>query len=90
MPSITLGLAFTDDELTRAILLMQNDPENFHVRCRDEIVMPAMDRINAALQQENDPDWIAYFLEYALTRTRDLITTTESQDESNRNESQSG
>lgn len=75
---ITLGLAFTDEELTRAILLMQDDPSNFHTRCRDEIVMPALERINVTLQQKNDPDWLAYFLEYALTETqRRMLNTTE-------------
>jgi len=75
---ITLGLAFTDEELTRAILLLQSDPEHFHERCRDEIVKPSLGRINITLQQENDPDWLAYFLEYALTETqRRMSATTE-------------
>lgn len=76
MPSeITLGLAFTDAELTQAILLMQSDPDHFHQRCRDEIVKPALERINVTLQQGNDPDWLAYFLEYALTETQRRMLT---------------
>ena len=80
---ITLGLVFNDSELVRAILIMQEDPEHFHDRCRDEIVKPALERINVTLQQDNDPDWLAYFLEHALVETqrRMLSTTTENQDE---------
>lgn len=87
MPSeITLGLAFTDAELTQAILLMQDDPTRFHERCRDEIIKPALSRINLTLGQTNDPDWLAYFLEYALTRTQEkmLSATTENQDGNSR------
>jgi len=83
MPAqITLGSAFTDEELTAAILLIQSDPDRFHARCRDEIVLPALERINAKLGQENDPDWLAYFLEHALVRTQEriLTQTTENQD----------
>jgi len=80
---ITLGLAFTDEELVAAIRIMEDDPEHFHERCRDEIVKPSLERINITLQQDNDPDWLAYFLEYALTETqrRMLKSTTENPNE---------
>ncbi len=79
---ITLGLAFTDEELAQAILLLRDDPDNFHNRCRDEIVSPSLERINVTLQQDCDPDWLAYFLEHALleTKKRMLSTTTENHD----------
>lgn len=93
MPSeITLGLAFTDEELTKAILLLQDDPEHFHERCREEIVKPALSRINQVFGQDNDLDWLAYFLEYALVETqrRMLSTTTENHDADQGRQSTSG
>jgi hypothetical protein len=37
-----------------------------HARCRDEIIIPALARINKTLGQENDPDYLAYLVEYLV------------------------
>lgn len=76
MPQVTISDAFTDAQIGAAILLMQNDPDHFHARCRDEIVKPALAEINQRLGQDNDPDWLAYSLEYALRETHRRMSST--------------
>ena len=39
-------------------------------RIRDEIIKPNIDRINKALGQENDPDYLAYAVEYSMVARR--------------------
>jgi hypothetical protein len=38
----------------------------FAVLCEQEIIRPVIDRINTALDQENDPAYLAYCVEYAM------------------------
>lgn len=58
---------FTASEIKAAIkLYAECKPGEFNKRAVDEIVTPAMPRINKATGQENDPRYLGYALEYAL------------------------
>lgn len=59
----------TPEEIDRAIKMYENRSQSyrFHVRCRDEIIKPVMDRINKSLGQENSPDYLAYAVEAVLS-----------------------
>lgn len=61
--SITLADFLTPEEIDRAIRLRDRK------KVRDEIVLPNMARINEELGQENDPDYLAYAVEYVMTRS---------------------
>lgn len=65
---ISLHDFLTDVEIRKAMDLYQQDRDNFHRRCLEEIIKPNMDRINAALGQENDPGFLAYAVEYVMTQ----------------------
>lgn len=62
----TIGDFLTDEEIAAAIRLYRASPASFHGQCRDRIIKPNLDRINAALGQENDPDYLTYCVEFAL------------------------
>lgn len=62
-----LGDIFTVEEFGRAVKIARDKPNNLHHRLRDEIVLPALPRINAATGQENNADYFAYLLEYVVT-----------------------
>jgi hypothetical protein len=64
MRTITLGDFLTDDEIAKAVRLGD------HAKILDQIVAPNMERINAALGQENDARYLAYAIEYAVTHGR--------------------
>jgi hypothetical protein len=64
MRSISLGDFLTDEELLRISMIMDRK------RIRDEIIKPNIDRINKALGQENDPDYLAYAVEYSMVARR--------------------
>ena len=61
MKSVTLPMFLTENEIDRAVAMKDR------VRVRDEIIKPNMDRINQALGQENDPDYLAWAVTYVLT-----------------------
>lgn len=64
--TVRLGELFTAAEIAQAHNIFTNDPTNFHKRVLDAIVTPNMERINKATGQENNPDYLAYVLEYAM------------------------
>lgn len=64
MKQITLGQFLSDGEIQQALDIWKNDRPNFHKRVRDEILVPNMARINTALGQENDADYLAYAMAY--------------------------
>jgi hypothetical protein len=61
MKRITLKDFLTDREIRRAAQL--KDAKKIH----DEIIRPSIARINRALGQENDPMYLAYMVEYAVS-----------------------
>lgn len=61
MKTVKLGDLFTEEELHEAEAIGSD-----HARLRDEIVAPAIERINGVTGQENDADYLAYALEYAI------------------------
>lgn len=73
-PTIALGDVFNDKDLTRAKSIYNHarvngkhiDTGKLHDALRDEVVIPAMERINKATGQANDADYWAYVLEFAL------------------------
>lgn len=68
MKIVSLRDFLTSDELDKAIELYTYHRPAFHNRCRDEVIKPVMDRINADLGQENDPDYLTYAIEAVLSR----------------------
>ncbi len=67
---ITLADIFTASELDRAKELFLETPVgSFNKMVVAEIVEPAMERINRALGQENDPRYMGYMLEHALNQS---------------------
>jgi hypothetical protein len=52
----------TANEIALAVTLKDR------VLVRDEIIKPNMTRINAALGQENDADYLAYAVEYVMNQ----------------------
>lgn len=67
-PTINLAAILTPREQERA-LVIYGSHDLPHRLLKTEIILPAMDRINAATGQENDPDYMAYLLEYLLSRS---------------------
>jgi hypothetical protein len=63
---ITIGDFLTDGEITRAMQLYKSDRANFHTVVLEQIIRPNMARINQALGQENDPDYLAYMVEWVF------------------------
>jgi hypothetical protein len=70
MKKIALGKLFTEQELAKAAALWAKTRMSplFHSRVRDEVVIPAMPRINKVTGQENDADYMAYMLEAVFTQ----------------------
>lgn len=65
MKHFKLGDLFTSGDIDRALGIW-NEEEHPHARLRDEVVLPAMERINRVTGQENDPDYMAYMLEHVF------------------------
>ena len=63
MKSITLADFLTDAELALAAGLGDRKA------VRDQIIIPNMSRINTALGQENDPNYLSYAVEYIMRET---------------------
>ena len=68
MKTVTIRDFLTAEETDRAVELYTYHKPAFHNRCRDEIIKPVIDRINADLGQENDPNYLAYAIEAVLSR----------------------
>jgi hypothetical protein len=64
MRTVTLGDFLTDDEIAEAARLRD------HAKILEQIIAPNLERINAALGQENDARYLAYAIEYAVTHGR--------------------
>lgn len=65
---ITLADFLTEEEIQKAVNLYQTDRDNFHRRCLAEVIEPNMDRINAALGQDNNASYLAYVVEFVVGR----------------------
>lgn len=68
MKTVTIREFLTSDEVDKAVKLYTYHRPAFHKRCRDEVIKPVIDRINTALGQENDPDYLVYAIEAVLSR----------------------
>jgi len=73
VPTIMLASIFSREEIDELEKLWihcnaRGEYLQFHARCKAQIVEPAMERINKITGQENDASYIAYALEFALTR----------------------
>ena len=67
--NVTIGEFLTVEEIDKAEEIWKNDRKNFHKRVINEIIQPNIARINKALGQQNNPDYLAYAVEYVLGRT---------------------
>lgn len=67
--SITIGDFLTDQEIERALSLYRKNPEKFHKLCKEKIIAPNIERINTKLGQPNDPDFLAFAVEYSIIFT---------------------
>lgn len=64
--NVTLGQLFTDEELQRAFkICAETVTHQRNKKLVAEIVEPAIDRINKATGQENDPRYFGYMMEAA-------------------------
>ena len=68
MKQVGLREFLTSDEVDKTVHLYTYNRPAFHNRCRDEVINPVIDRINTALGQENDPDYLVYAIEAVLSR----------------------
>jgi hypothetical protein len=73
MKSVNIQELLTLEEIEKAADLYakcaaddQSPP--FSVLCARDIIEPVIDRINQALGQENDPKYLAYCVEYVMTK----------------------
>jgi hypothetical protein len=72
MKQFQLGDLFTEEEIDKATEIMATgrDAIGKHQRLKEEVVQPVMPRIAAATNQENDPDYLAYLLEWVVLQSR--------------------
>ncbi|MCK1671080.1 hypothetical protein [Bradyrhizobium sp. 150] len=69
MKTITISDVFTDAEIKKAQKLFAKcKPGQFNKLVVEQIVQPAMPRINKATGQENDARYFGYLLEHAITQ----------------------
>jgi hypothetical protein len=71
MKQITITDFLTDAEIERAIALFhaRDGRGMFASTLKAEIIAPNIERINKALGQENDPLYLAYMVEFVLSKT---------------------
>lgn len=62
--TMTLQDFLTHAEIDKAVRLGDR------VKVRDQIIAPNMARINAQLGQENDPDYLAFAVEYIMKKAK--------------------
>ena len=68
LQTMPLGELFTKQEIKRAVTLFSTSPKSFHRDCTEQIVRPALERINRVTGQNNDENYLAYVLEYAVQK----------------------
>lgn len=69
--TMTLTDIFTEEEIGKLEELYDSVPDHeFSKRAADEIVTPALPRINAALGQENDARYLAYATQHVFNQVR--------------------
>lgn len=66
---VTLKDFLTDKQISMAIAIYNRHPENLHRQLTDKVIAPHMAEINRKLHQQNDADYLAYVLEYALMQS---------------------
>jgi hypothetical protein len=68
-PAYSISDLFTAEEIDRAFAMYESaKPGTFNKKVTDEIVRPALERINAKTGQENDPSYLGYMLEYVFSQ----------------------
>lgn len=67
-PIVSLDQIFTANELHTALMLYVKCESAiaFHKLCTEQIIRPALARINRITGQENDANYWAYVMEYAI------------------------
>lgn len=70
--TISLGDFLTDEEIKLAVEICKTK-ESINQTLVRRIIQPNMDRINQALGQENDPNYLAYVVEFICTDGRKTI-----------------
>lgn len=71
MKTINLREILHKSEWHRAVnIYNENKGGNVAKKLKDEIIMPAMERINNKTGQDNDPLCMAYALEYTLMSSK--------------------
>jgi hypothetical protein len=69
--TMSLGDFLTDKQINDCIRLCdETDGAERHAALRDQIIAPHMGEINRKLGQENDADYLAYTVEYAVIMVR--------------------
>jgi hypothetical protein len=69
MKTITIGEFLTDQEIEQVSRLYRTaQPGTFNRLLTEQIIQPNIERINKALGQENDARYLAYVVEFALTK----------------------
>ena len=63
MKQMTIFDFLTEAEVEQAAKLCDR------IAVRDQLIAPNMERINKALGQENDPDYLSFCVEYVMTRS---------------------
>lgn len=68
---VSLADFLTDEELSRIRQMWINRASDraFHVQVLGTIIKPNMERINKAIGQANDADYLAYLIEYVCMET---------------------
>lgn len=72
MKYITVDEFLTKEQAMLAITIYNRKPTNLHKELVEQVIRPNMVEINRKLGQENDPDYLAYALEYGLVKTAQL------------------
>jgi DNA polymerase II small subunit/DNA polymerase delta subunit B len=69
----TVGLAdfLTDAQIVEAVRLFQIHGDRAAEQIRVRVIAPNMVAINAKLNQENDPHYLAYAVVHALTQAQE-------------------
>ena len=70
MRRITLGDFLTDGEINKCVKLwkefQKTNAYGYAQKVCEEVVKPNIERINKSLEQENDPMYLAYMIEYVM------------------------
>jgi len=72
MKRVTLTSFLTDAQIENALRLWHRPhmARLFHSDCRREIIEPNLAEINRKLGQENDPEYLAYVIEFVFHHLR--------------------